>query len=249
MIKVIDIYDYLSGLYPLETACDFDNVGLLVGDKDTAVSSVVVALDCDSNAVERAKALGSNLIVTHHPVIFDPLKSVTAGSVVYELIKNGITVISMHTNLDIAQGGVNDCLCKALYLSDISVFTTSDGFNIRSATSPVSNPDVLAEHIKTSLGCNVRYVKGESPIKKLLVCSGSGGDYLDDAISGGFDALITADVKHHLFVEAANNGISLFDAGHYHTEDIVVQSLCDTISKNFAEITVFAHHSNKIKHI
>lgn len=249
MIKVVDILEFLCGLYPPETACDFDNVGLLVGDKNTEVSSVTVALDCDMGAVECAKANGSNLIITHHPVIFDPLKSVTAGSVVYELIKNGISVISMHTNLDIAKGGVNDCLCKALGLKNVSVFATDDGLNIRSAVSPVADPDKLAEHIKSSLGCNVRYVAGSTPINRVLVCSGSGGDYLFDALQNGFDALITADVKHHLFIEAVNHGISLFDAGHYHTEDIVVQPLCNTISKKFSDIPIIPYHSNKIKHI
>lgn len=249
MIKVVDILEFLCELYPPETACDFDNVGLLVGDKNTEVSSVTVALDCDMSAVECAKANDSNLIITHHPVIFEPLKSVTAGSVVYELIKNGISVISMHTNLDIAKGGVNDCLCDALGLKDVSVFVTDDGLNIRSAVSPMSDPDKLAEHIKSSLGCNVRYVAGNTPINRVLVCSGSGGDYLFDALQNGFDALITADVKHHLFVEAANNGISLFDAGHYHTEDIVVHPLCDTISQKFSDISVIPYHSDKIKHI
>lgn len=249
MIKVVDILEFLCSLYPPETACDFDNVGLLVGDKNAEVSSVVVALDCDMSAVECAKANGSNLIITHHPVIFEPLKSVTAGSVVYELIRCGISVISMHTNLDIAKGGVNDCLCDALGLKDVSAFVTDDGLNIRSAVSPVSDPDKLAEHIKSSLGCNVRYVAGNSPIKNVLVCSGSGGDYLFDALQNGFDALITADVKHHLFIEAANNGISLFDAGHYHTEDIVVHPLCDTISQKFSDISVIPYHSDKIKHI
>lgn len=249
MIKVLDVYNYLCRLYPLEDACDFDNVGLLVGDKDSTVSSVLVTLDCDMTAVNRAIELGCELIVTHHPVIFDPLKSVTADGIVYSLIKNGISVISMHTNLDVAEGGVNDCLCKALGLKEVSVFTADDGFNIRSAVSPVADPDELAMHIKSKLGCNVRYVAGKKQVQKILVCSGSGGDFLFDAVKGGFDALITADVKHHLFVEASNIGISLFDAGHYHTEDIVVNPLCDIISKEFSQITVIAHHSNKIKHI
>ncbi len=249
MIKISDIYDYLCGLYPLETACDFDNVGLLVGDKDAVISSVLVSLDCDITTVEKAKELGCNLIVTHHPVIFNPIRSATADSIVFKLIESNIAVISMHTNLDIANGGVNDHLCDALGLSDVSVFTASDGFDIRSAASPISNPDELAVYIRTKLGCNVRYVAGKNEIKRLLICSGSGGDFLYDAATNGFDALITADVKHNIFIDAVNLGISLFDAGHYHTEDVIVEPLCDTISQRFSDIPVFTFHADKIKHI
>lgn len=243
MIKNKDILDFLCEKYPTNTACDFDNVGFLVGDRSAEVEKVLVALDCDLAAVKCAVGSGCKLIITHHPVIFDPLKAVTKGSVVYELIENGISVISMHTNLDIAEGGVNDCLCEALGLQDVEVFESADGFKLRKGISPISDPHALAESIKQNLGGTVRYVAGR-PIKNVLVCSGAGGDFLADAINGSFDALITADVKHHLFLEALNAGISLFDAGHYHTENVVIAPLCKVLKDKFPNID-FIIYENK----
>lgn len=248
MIKNRDIFDFLCEKYPLDTACDFDNPGFLVGNADAETKKVLIALDCDLKAVSYAKEMGCNLIVTHHPVIFDPLKSVTKGSVVYELIENGISVISMHTNLDIAEGGVNDCLCKALGLQNVEVYEAADGFKLRKAVSYESDPDRLAEEIKKHLGGTVRYVGGR-PIKNVLICSGSGGDFLDDAITGGFDALITADVKHNVFLDALNAGISLFDAGHYHTENVVVEPLCDILKDKFKGTEFITYQNEYLKNV
>ena len=116
---------------PKELAEDFDNVGLLVGDENAEVKGIMVSLDCFDEVIDRAEDLGANLIVTHHPIIFDPLKSVTADTLVYKLISKGISVISMHTNLDQADGGVNDVLCEALGLYDVEELITSDGFSMR----------------------------------------------------------------------------------------------------------------------
>ncbi|MBP3706210.1 MAG: Nif3-like dinuclear metal center hexameric protein [Clostridia bacterium] len=248
MIKNKDIYDFLCEKYPLNTACDFDNPGFLVGDEDIKADRVLVTLDCDLKAVQSAKALGCNLIITHHPVIFDPLKTVTKGSVVFELIENGISVISMHTNLDIGECGVNDCLCKALHLKNVEIFEAADGFKLRKGVSDESDPDRLAESIKKQLGGTVRYVAGR-PIKNALVCSGSGGDFLADAIKGGFDALITSDVKHNVFLDALNAGISLFDAGHYHTENVVIDPLCDMLKARFNDIEFIPFENQYIKGI
>ena len=139
MITVKDIFEFLNDKFPVETASDFDNPGLLVGNKNTIITKALVALNCDANAVKTASENGCELIITHHPVIFTPLKNITAGSIVYELIKSDIAVVSMHTNLDIAKGGVNDCLCKKLLLKNVKTFTADDGFVIRSAKSDVSN--------------------------------------------------------------------------------------------------------------
>ena len=113
-MQINDIFEFLNRLYPVSTACDFDNVGLLVGDGNATLNKALISLDCTLKTVEKAIQEDCQLIITHHPVIFDPLKRVNCGSVVYELIKSGISVISMHTNLDIGDGGVNDSLCISL---------------------------------------------------------------------------------------------------------------------------------------
>ncbi len=247
-MKVGSVCFFLKNLYPLDAARNFDNVGLLVGDSDAEISNVLIALDCTEKTVETAIKNNCNLIITHHPVIFDGIKNVLADSVVYRLIKNDISVISMHTNLDMGEGGVNDCLCNRLGLCDITAFTADDGFILRCGTYPDISADDFADNIKKALNVCVKYVDGGKPIRKVLVCSGGGGDYLFDAIKGGFDALVTADIKHHLFICASDNGISLFDAGHFNTEDTVVEPLKTVLQNQFPQINFITCHLSDIKY-
>ena len=248
MITVNDIFKFLSDKYPLDTACDFDNVGILVGNGDTIVTKIMVCLDCDKFALQTASEMGCELIVTHHPVIFDGLKSVTHGDIVYELIKSDISVISMHTNLDIAKGGVTDSLCEILELKNVKPYTAHDGFLIRSTKTDIKNPDELALHIKEKLGYSVRYV-GENQVENVLVCSGAGADFFEDAVTDNFDALITADVKHHVFIEAINKGISVFDCGHYASEAVIIEPLKNLLSEHFDETEILSYYSDKIKSV
>lgn len=249
MMTVNNVLEFLTDKYPLDTACDFDNVGLLVGDGESAVTKAVVCLDCDINAVNYAKSIGAQLIVTHHPVIFNGLKSVTVGTVVYELVKANISVISMHTNLDIAEGGVTENLCAALGLTNVKEFVAHDGFLIREATCNIHNADVLAQHIKSSLGGAVKYADSGKEINRVLVCSGSGGEFLSDVIDCGFDALISADIKHNVFIDAVNNGVSVFDAGHYHSENVIVKPLLNELKTAFGEINFTVFNNDKIKSV
>ncbi len=247
MIRVNDVLKYLDGLYPTYTACNFDNVGLLVGDGNCETDKVLVCLDCDINALIEADKLGCKLIITHHPVIFDGIKNVLAESIVYRLIKSGISVISMHTNLDAGNGGVNDQLCKILQLRNVRKYKANDGFILNEGITDIWDANDLAKDIKKRLGGTVRYVVGNKPIKKVLVCSGSGGSYLTDAINGNFDALITADVKHNVFIDAINYNFTLFDAGHYNTENIVVRPLCELLNKKFKDVSFIPFLPDKIK--
>lgn len=248
-MKVTDIFEFLNNLYPTDTACDFDNVGILVGSPDNEVKKVLIALDCNKETLENAIRMGCDTVVTHHPVIFSPLKNVLSGSIVFELIKNDISVISMHTNLDIAQNGVSEELCRVLDLKDISSVTASDGFVLKSGVISPVGADSFAERIKEKLGGNVKYVDGGKPIENILVCSGSGGEFIFDAINLGFDAFVTSEIKHHQFLAAVDNNVSVFDAGHFDTEDIIVEPLKELLSKEFEDIDFSTYHSNKIKNI
>ncbi len=248
-MTVNGIFEYLNILYPTCKACDFDNVGLLVGDKDCTVKKALIALDCTKETVELAVKENAQLIITHHPVIFNELKSVLADSVIYKLIKNGISVISMHTNLDVGINGVNDTLCSVLGLKDIFPVTAEDGYLLKSGTVASVSADDFALKLKSILGGSVKYVDGTGPIQRVLVCSGSGGNFVADAIKGGFDALVTADVKHNQFLEARDNGVSLFDGGHFSTEDIIIEPLKDLLCKQFKDIQFTTFHPNTIKSV
>ncbi len=221
-MTVQNIFDFLNQKFPTVTACDFDNVGILVGDKNAVVTKALISLDCTLYAIDYAKNNGCNLIITHHPVIFEPLKNVLAGSIVYELISNNISVISMHTNLDQGENGVTDYLCDVLNPLSKESVTTFDGFIIKKCSvSPILS-DNLADKLNSKLGGCVKYVPTDKAIENILVCSGSGGNFVKEAVSFNCDALVTADVKHNQFLDAVHNKIALFDAGHFNTEDIIV---------------------------
>ena len=220
-----------------------------MGDKAASTEKVIVCLDCDITAVRAAAKADAKLIITHHPVIFDGLKSVTAGSVVYELIKIGVSVISMHTNLDVAKGGVTDCLCNAIGLTAVKKYETQDDFTIRSAKTPApTSADEFALLIKEKLGYGVRYT-GKNTVENLLVCSGSGCDYIDEAISGGYDGLIAADSKQKHFIKAINNDFALFDCGHFASENVIVEPLCRILSKKFKDIQFIPYSHGLIKSV
>lgn len=245
-MTVQNIFDFLNQKFPTNTACDFDNVGILVGDKDAVVKRALIALDCTSITVDEAIENGCNLIITHHPVIFNPLKNVLKGSIVYKLIENSISVISMHTNLDIAEGGVTETLSKVLSPKTLENVTAHDGFTLKKCTvSPISSDD-LADLLKTRLGGSIKYMPTEKLIENVLFCSGGGGGFIEDAISNNCDALVTADVKHSQFLTAQHYGIALFDAGHFNTEDVVIEPLKDLLTKQF-DIEFITTHTSLIK--
>lgn len=246
-MTVKNIFDFLDQKFPVETACDFDNVGLLVGNPEQEVTKALITLDCTIKTVKNALDSGCQLIITHHPVIFNPLKNVLKGSIVYEAVNNNLSVISMHTNLDIGVNGVNDSLCKLLSLQDIETVLADDGYALKKCSvSPISS-EQLAEKLKSVLGGNIRYTDSTKPISKILVCSGSGGNFIKEAARFECDALITADVKHNQFLEAAHNDIALFDAGHFNTEDVVIEPLKEMLKKQFCEIEFICDHENVIK--
>ena len=245
---VYDIYDFLDEKYDFSSALHYDNVGLLVGDGREKVTGVLVCLDCTDEAISEAVKQGANLIVTHHPVIFDPLKSVTEQSLVYRLIKNGISVISAHTNLDQADGGVNDALAEAVGLSDIEKIADSEGFfyRIGELSEPMTSEE-LAKTVSEKLALPVKYVGSSTFIKRVAVCSGSGGSMLGEVINTGVDAYITADIKHNVFMEAHEAGLTLIDAGHFNSEDIIVEPLSKELGAAFPDLAVTPFHFSPIR--
>ena len=248
-MKVLDIYKIINQMAPVELALSYDNPGILLGNPAAEVTKAVVCLDATKAAVKTAVEQKAQLIITHHPIIFDPIKSVVkqSGNIVYECLANGISVISMHTNLDSCEGGVNDCLANVLELKNITPVTDEDGFSFRRGDlkEPMSAYD-LAIFVKERLGGNVRYVSGKEPIKTVCVCGGAGGSLLSLAMDNA-DAFITADVKHNLFVEADAKGFTIMDAGHFHTENVVVNPLTDFLNKKIKDVSFIAFNGNEIK--
>jgi dinuclear metal center YbgI/SA1388 family protein len=195
---------------------------------------VLVTLDATVGAVEAAKAIGADLIVTHHPVIFSPLKVLNSGSVPYALAAAGIDVISAHTNADKADGGVNDLLAARLGLTDVQV--SEDGFCRVGTLAEPTDAAAFAKFVADTLDTAVR-ANGVGPIRTVGVCGGSGGDFIIP-LAGKVDAFVTGEVRHHEWLQANALGITVLEAGHYATEVPVIDALCRWLQEAFPSLSV-----------
>ncbi len=241
------IYQFLNEKFPVDKALDYDNPGFLIGDKTADIKSAVLALDCTNSAIDTAIEKGAKLIITHHPVIFKGLKNIKKGDIVYRLIENGIAVISMHTNLDSCKDGVNDALANALELKNIEELLSSDGLTYRKGELMGEiNSNDFAAFVGQKLDTAVKYV-GEGKVKTVAVCGGSGADLFYECVANGCDAFITSEVKHHQFLDAAKMGITLIDAGHFPTEDTVIEPLCELLKAKFPDVEFITDHFSPIK--
>ncbi len=236
MITVKDIIEFTETFAPLCTAADFDNCGLLVGSSEQEITKVIVALDITPQVVKEAIDKGAQLIISHHPVIFNPLKKLSTDSVPYMLAQSGITALCLHTNLDIAEDdGVNVCLAKALELSDIRIFP--DEFVCLGELSEALTTEDFAQLVKDKLHAEcVCFTKGDKPIKTVGMCSGAGGDMYHCAVALGADVFLTGEAKHHEYLEAEATGIPMVVAGHFFTEDIAMPALTKKLADKFPEV-------------
>ncbi len=244
MARVKDFYAYLNSIAPFEAQEDWDNSGMLVGDENAEVTKAAVVLDITPEAVEKAKSVGANLIISHHPVIFNPIKSVVKGSLPYELVKASVNAICCHTPLDIADGGTNDSLAELLGIKVIR----AENPILRLGTVEKTTAKELADSIAKKLRTTVRYADAGRPIKKIAICTGAGYSLIEAA--GNIDAFITGDASHHNFLDCIQSGITLIAAGHYETEIVVVPVIVKKLSEQFPEIEIIdLKQDNPIKFI
>lgn len=347
MTTVGEIYEYMDRIAPFELAESWDNSGLLCGSSELPADSVLVSLDITSEVAQEAAEIGAQLIVSHHPVIFEPLKSLSPASVPWRLAASGISAICAHTNLDIAAGGVNDCLAQRLCLNNrkplqitgdnpsykvivfvpaeqaervyiamaeagagtlgsysgcaflsagegrflphegahpfigetgklaqvpevrIEMFVTAARLSAVKAAMLAAHPyeqpaydvfldeavkdvrslgligelpaeyspEEFAAFVRERLGCTgVRFACGGHPIRNVAVCGGAGGSLWSHVVGGHADAFVTGDVKHNLLIDAKEAGITIVDAGHFATENVVVEPLAQRLSQQFPDV-------------
>lgn len=257
MATVKDVYGLLDEKAPFSSQLSFDNSGFLVGRGDKQVKHILVALDITREVIDEAVRLGADLIVSHHPVIWDAPRSVTdetlLGRKLLALIQNDIAAICAHTNLDAAKGGVNDALAAALGLEDTELLkvygTYADGtpFGIeRIGTlhgAGKTLPEFAAE-VREKLGANgVRYVDAGRPVHRVAVGGGSCSGSIRDVLAAGCDTFVTADVKYDGFLDAKALGLNLIDAGHFPTENVVCPVLISWLKQTFFDVKVtFSAH-------
>lgn len=241
MVRVYEIYNYLNSLYPFDKQESWDNSGLLVGNANNLVNKIALCLDITSDAVSKAEDMEADLIISHHPVIFKPLKALLGSSVPFQLAGADISAICIHTPLDNAVMGVNDALAKKLRLENVRALKLPDKEQtpLRIGETELTSCEKLASFIKAALGsADVRFNDTGREIKTVGVCGGSGNDFIDNMLAAGVDAFVTGDAGHHDFLHAQHNGIALFAAGHYETEVWVLKILENKLLKAFDNIEV-----------
>lgn len=233
-VKIREIYEFFNKIAPFNLQCDWDNSGLIIGSMDDEVNKVGFALDATNQVISEAELNGCDLLITHHPVIFNPVKTLESNSPVTAAIKSSIKILSLHTCLDIANGGVNDVLALKLGLQDIKNMTSNgEGVMCRCGKIFECTADEFAYQIKKHLGGPVKYNDCGKQITKVVVCGGSGGEFLYEAAEKGYDAFVTGEIKHHEFLDAQRLGINVFEAGHFETENPIVSEIQKKFSKSF----------------
>ena len=253
MPTVHEIEQALFELAPKELAMSWDNVGQLLGDPELSVERVLVALDITESVADEAIARGCQLIVAHHPVMnckWLPVQSVRSdtpqGHLLLKLLRHGVSAVCMHTNLDITEGGVNDCLAKALELVDPGPLGDPEGLcRVGTLRQPMALPD-FARFVCHALGANgVRYAGAGKMVSRVAVGGGACGDCEDAAIQAGCDTFVTSDLTYHTFLDAEGKGINLIDAGHFPTEDPVCAKLISYLTARFPELAITKSDSHR----
>lgn len=256
MITVRDIEQKLFAWAPQELAASWDNVGHLVGEPDAEVKKVLVALDITESVVQEAIDCGADVIVAHHPVMNCKWHEVqhirsdeTQGRILIQMIRNGISAICMHTNLDAAEGGVNDALAERLGLGDTEMLNEEKIGRVGTLKSQLPLVE-FTRFVVESLRCTgLRYVDGGKPVHRVAVGGGACSGYIGQAIAMGCDTFVTSDLKYNDFLDT--KGLNLIDAGHFSTENVVCPVVIDYLKKAFPQLTIVhstAHASEVIQY-
>ena len=243
-MKNKDILDFIDSFAPFDTQCEWDNSGLLLGSPGIDVAKVGFTLDITDETVNDAVSSGCNLIITHHPVIFRPISSIGYDSLVTELIKNRISVISAHTNLDYSPLGVNFALSEKLGLNNAHKFETErEASMCFIGETEETDTESFAELVSSALNTRVRFTCPGNRIRKVAVCGGAGGDFIEE-IRPFCDAFVTGEIKHHTFLDSLHCGFPVFMAGHFETEYPVIPYLFEKIRSETGIDCVLLRQSN-----
>jgi dinuclear metal center YbgI/SA1388 family protein len=246
MIKCQDLIEKIEERYPRIYACDWDNVGLLAGDREQEVRSVYIALDATDGVIDRALKEKADLLLTHHPMIFGSIKSVTTDDYVGErlirLIRGNISYYAMHTNYDVM--GMAELAASFLELTDTFVLEeVFDGEGIgRVGSLPASMTlEECAGLVKERFHLPNVKVFGDlnKTVRIAALSPGAGKSMAKPALMSGADVLITGDIDHHTGIDMEDCGMAVIDAGHYGIEHIFIADLKSFVERNFPELTIY----------
>lgn len=230
---VSDIFKCIDEFAPFDTCEEFDNVGLLIGDAQRNVKNVLIALDLTNRVLDQAKSINAELIITHHPIIFKPLKRIYSNELITQVINSGVSVICAHTNLDKADGGVNDVLAEILGLKDIKMLENSLGYGRIGHLSEKLSCDSFIKYVSKKLNTSVKATRFDGIVETVAVLGGAGEFAWSEAQRSGADAFVTGESKHHILLEAKQNDFCFVDAGHFETEVLVCKVLRKRLQNKF----------------
>lgn len=249
-MKCSEVITRLEILSPPSFAEKWDNVGLLVGRRDKEIASVYVALDATDKIIEEAVHNGADMIITHHPLIFGGLKSITEedfiGRRIQKLIRNDICYYAMHTNFDVL--GMADAAAEELGLRNPQVLHTTyeddisrEGFGRFGKLPQMMTLLECAEYVKRKFSLTSVNIYGDlhKKVQTAAICGGSGKDFVEDAIHVGADVYITGDISHHTGIDSIAQNLMIIDAGHYGIEKIFIPYMKDFLKNQMPDVKVF----------
>ena len=255
-MKIKELYQQLDNRIPRELSCSWDNDGLMCcPNEDAEAKKVLVALDITAEVVEQAVEGGYDLIVSHHPLVFRPLKaldpSIPVAKKVIRLLCAGISAMSFHTRLDAVQGGVNDTLAEVLGVENAVPFG-NDGEAIGriGELKEETSLEDFARLVKMVTGAlAVTVADAGKRVRRVAVLGGSGSDDVIAAEKAGADTYLTGDLGHHHLTDCPERGMNLLAAGHFYTENPVCQALKAILLEIDPALTVDVTDSNRVKTI
>lgn len=250
-VTIQNLCSYLGALAPLRLAEDWDNVGLLLGDRASVVQRVMTCLTPTPDVAEEAAGRGAGLVITHHPIPFRPVAKLTTdsvtGKVLWHLATHGIAVYSAHTAMDSAREGINQCWAESLGLGSICPITpTEDDPAIGSGRIGKFDDAImlhdLAKDAAAVAGISKPRVVGETALscRKVAIACGSGGSFLGAAIRNGCDAMVTGEATFHTCLEARAANVGLVLVGHYGSERFAMERLATNLNAEFPTVEVWA---------
>ncbi len=254
-VKIKEVLSALERFAPLPLQESWDNAGLQVGLTETEVSGALLCLDVNERIVDEALKKGCNVIVSHHPLLFRGLKTISdltdVQRTVMKAIEHHICVISMHTNMDNAKGGVNFRIARKLGLQDVAFFApkTVEGIEagsgvIGSLSEPLAADDFVLQVKKAfDVECAMCNELLQRPIRRVAICGGAGDFLLDDALKAGADAFITGEMHYHQYF-GYEQQIQICVIGHYQSEQFTSEIFQEIIQRECPGVKTFVAETN-----
>lgn len=248
-----ELYMELNARFPSALSCEWDNDGIMCAcDMNSSVRRVLVSLDVTDKTVNYALENGFDTIISHHPLVFKGQKALTpmnfTQAKLIKLVKGSVNVMSFHTRLDAAIGGVNDALASALELK-IADNDPKDPIGRICVLDDAEKISIFAKMVKEKLGAPYVTFIGKNPVKRIYLCGGDGKDMIQNAIACGADTLLTGNASYNSMLDAEENGLNVIEAGHFYTENPVCEALKKILLGLGDSFKIEIFNSNKIEFV